>query len=231
MPKPSSFRRRSDFSPFSGTIRRVPGIGPQPCTCMLIGERPGIEEATHRPNPEPFVGPSGRILNLCLGAAAVARSSIYITNLVKSYRDYQKPTAEDIAADHDELAHEILACDPRIIGLVGGYAVTGVLGLDKAEMDKRHGVPILVTELFGGELTWSSLTSSHTDTQDGWLVMPILHPAGAVHSPDSLALILDDFLELGRLIDGEIGPVMDEIGDDTDYREILADDLGEILPW
>lgn len=183
---------------------------------MAIGERPGFEECTHRPCPRPFVGISGKYLDLCLQAAAIDRSTLYVTNLVKSFLNYQKPTAADIAADHDELVAEIIACDPEIIVLVGGWAVGNVLAREP-ELDKCHGVPTRVTELFGGELKWSGI------------VLPMIHPASAAHSPESLPIILDDVLTLGRLLDGEIGPVMDDGPDDLDYRIMRAPDLDLLL--
>jgi DNA polymerase len=184
---------------------------------MLIGERPGYEEATHRPTPMPFVGISGKYLDLCLEAANIDRSTLYITNLVKTFLNYQKPTAADIAADHDELVSEILACDPEIIVLIGAYSVENVLAREKSELDKCHGVPMRVTELFGGELTGD------------WIVLPMIHSASAAHSPESLPIILDDVLTLGRLLDGEVGPIMDEYPDDPDYRVVNAIELDSIL--
>lgn len=209
----SRFRRPS---PFTRPPQLVPGEGPQPCRCMFIGERPGYEEATCRPQPRPFVGISGKYLNLCLEAAAIDRSALYITNLVKSFLNYQKPTAADIAADHDELVSEIVACNPEIIVLVGAYSVGAVLAREP-ELDKCHGVPIRITKLFGGELTGN------------WIVLPMIHPASAAHSPESLPIILDDVLTLGRLLDGEIGPVMDDGPDELDYRIVRAPELASIL--
>lgn len=215
-----SFRRAK--SPFTRTPQRVPGEGPQPCACMLIGERPGYEESVHRPKPRPFVGISGKYLDLCLQAAAIDRSTLYITNLVKSYRDYQKPTAQDIADDHDELEAEIIACQPKVIVLIGAWSVENVLHREKSELDKCHGVPFRVTELFSGSV-WGGLDGD-------WIILPMIHPASAAHSPDSLNLVLDDIMSLGKLLDGEIGPVSDEIAEsDLDYRLVNARELNAIL--
>lgn len=217
MPYPNPNWRRSP-SPFRRTPQRVPGHGPQPADCMLIGERPGYEESVHRPTPKPFVGISGKYLDLCLQAANIERSSLYITNLVKSFRDYQKPTAEDIAEDHEELLTEIVTCDPKVIVLIGAWAVEHVLARDKSELDKCHGVPTRVDKLFDGELSGN------------WIILPMLHPASAAHAPDSLPLILDDVLTLGKLLDGEINPVADEIADgDLDYRLIGVRELDAVL--
>jgi DNA polymerase len=183
---------------------------------MLIGERPGYEECTHHP-PRPFIGISGKYLDLCLSAANIDRSTLYITNLVKSFLNYQKPTAADIAADHYELKLEIVACAPEVIVLIGAWSVENVLARDKSELDKCHGVPARVTELLGGELTGD------------WIVLPMIHPASAAHSPESLPIILDDVLTLGKLLDGEINPIVDEATDKLDYRIVNARELDRIL--
>lgn len=211
------FHHSTSANPFQRMPQRVPGIGPQPCRAMLIGEKPGREEATHRPCPEPFVGISGKYLNLCLDAANIPRSSLFLTNCVREFTGYTKPTRAELERDKPDLIQDILECNPEIIGLVGGIAVEWVLGRDKAEMEKVHGVPIAVTELFGGEM------------QGQWTVLPMLHPAGAIYSPEVLPQILDDVLTLGQLLDGEIGMVIDEVGDRTDYRVIGADELDEVL--
>ena len=213
---PSTFRRATQ-SPFHREPRRVPGVGPKPARCMLIAEKPGEAEAFHRPLPEPMVGPAGRVLNLCLDAADIDRSTLFIVNCVREFTSYSKPTREELERDKPELVQDIIECSPEIIGLVGGYAVEWVLGRPKAEMEKVHGVPLHVDKLFGGEVDWSGV------------VLPILHPAGATHSPDSLPMILDDVITLGKLLDGEMGVVVDEVGGDVDYRVVTVSDLEDIL--
>lgn len=213
-------------SPFANHFHRVPGEGPKPARLMLIGERPGQEEAR---KGRPFIGPSGRALNTCLEVAGLNRSEIYITNLVKTFNQYGKPTREDIARDHDELVQEIIECDPEVIALVGGWAVEGVLGMpwgEKAPMEKWHGVPRRCMSLFGGELEFCDLTSTRSigtegDGDDGgdngddgngggWLVIPTYHPANTIYSPDMWGAVLDDILRVAMLLAGEIHAVVDD---------------------
>src|ERR1700675_186754 len=155
--QPSRFKRSSPF-PFKP--KRVVGEGPLPARLMLIGEKPGFQESK---SGRPFVGPAGRYLSVFLEAANVERKEIYITNLVKEFTEYSKPTAEEISRDHDDLVAEILSCDPEIIGLVGGWAVEHIL-FCAPEMEKTHGIPIHVQSLFGTELCRAG----------GWTVIPLL---------------------------------------------------------
>lgn len=207
----STFRRHDPFA--NRPPKRVPGFGPQPCRCILIGEKPGFAESKSS-QPRPFIGPAGQYLDICLAAANIKRSELFLTNLVKEFTDYSKPTRAEIDRDHEELVTEILLCDPEVIGLVGGYAVEHVLGVEHAEIEKVHGVPVHVEALFGGELT----------RDGGYTVIPLLHPAGATHAPDTLPMILDDVLQLGRLLDHEIHVrESDPYAGREDYRDYEGD--------
>lgn len=185
----SGFRpaRHSSHSPFATKYYPVPGEGPMPARIMLIGERPGENEARRR---RPFVGRAGEILNTCLTAADLKRSDIYVTNLVKTYSDYSKPTVEEIERDWPELCDEITAVNPEIVGLLGTFAVEKLLGVDRAELERTHGVPVQPVHL--------------RDLLAGRVVLPMYHPASAFYSPEALALVLDDFLRLAQLNAGEI---------------------------
>lgn len=204
---PSRFRRAT---PFSTSFKRVLPSGPTPAQVLLIGEKPGRAEAERG---KPFIGISGRWMDTFLEAANVPRATIRCTNLVWEFTEYSKPTAEEIARDHDDLVAEILSCNPVIIGLVGGWAVEHVL-LREPEMEKTHGIPIHVPSLFGDELY----------RDGGWTVIPLLHPAGAVHASEAAPKILDDYLQLGRLLDGEITVrETDPYLNHEDYRESHGD--------
>jgi uracil-DNA glycosylase family 4 len=173
--------------------RLVFGEGPEQARLMLIGERPGEHESR---SGRPFVGAAGEIMNTMLAATDLDRKQIYVTNLVKSFADYDKPTQEDIAQWGSVLTQEILMCRPEVIGLLGAYAVQYVLKRPRADMERTHGVP--VQAVIQGEDD-NGDGSSHT-----CVCVPMLHPAGGLYNPDALANILDDFLRLGQYLDGEI---------------------------
>ncbi len=56
------------------------GEGPVPCDVMLVGEAPGANEDKQG---RPFVGASGKMLELFLEEAGISREEVYITNVVK----------------------------------------------------------------------------------------------------------------------------------------------------
>lgn len=58
----------------------VPGDGPTRPRLVFVGEAPGANEDKHR---KPFIGASGRFLNELLDSVGLARSEVFITNVVK----------------------------------------------------------------------------------------------------------------------------------------------------
>src|SRR5580692_6741685 len=96
-----SFRRPT---PFAKSLRRVLPSGPEDARVLLIGEKPGRQEAERG---RPFIGISGQYMDTFLSAANVPRSTVRVTNLVWEFTEYSKPTAEEIARDHDDLVAEI----------------------------------------------------------------------------------------------------------------------------
>lgn len=79
------------------------GVGPRTAQIVLVGEQPGDQEDTAG---TPFVGPAGEVLNRALEAAGLARSTMYITNVVKHFkfersgkrRLHQRPDSREIRA-------------------------------------------------------------------------------------------------------------------------------------
>ena len=59
------------------------GEGPRRARAMLVGEQPGHEEDLAG---KPFVGPAGRVLDRALEAAGIARTDVYVTNVVKHFK-------------------------------------------------------------------------------------------------------------------------------------------------
>ena len=91
---------------------------------LFIGERPG---ATELATGHPFVGRSGRFLDKQLEKIGVKRTDCYITNVVKSYAEGNKPpTDEEIQAYLPILEKEIDEIRPEIIVLLGKTASRNV---------------------------------------------------------------------------------------------------------
>jgi len=116
--------------PLHKTRRNVVlGRGAVPCDILFIGEAPGKVEDLHG---EPFIGPSGKMLDFMMEAAAqcsgVPAPSYYITNTCACRPTDSlsgpnlKPTPEQLAACHERLVEEITAASPKRVVLVGKVA-------------------------------------------------------------------------------------------------------------
>lgn len=110
----------------------VPGIGSVEPKVMFVGEAPGKQEDIEL---QPFVGPTGQILNDCLFKAGLKRSECYLTNVVK-YRpplnDFKKLYLIGVSLDKsvEELwDNEINKLRPNVIVAVGDEALSAVCGV------------------------------------------------------------------------------------------------------
>jgi uracil-DNA glycosylase len=109
------------------------GEGPEHARVMMIGEVPGDQEDRQG---HPFVGPAGTLLDRALTAAGIARSDVYLTNIVKHFkfeqrgkrRIHKKPNALEISACRPWLDAELAVVRPEIVVLLGATAAQSILG-------------------------------------------------------------------------------------------------------
>ncbi len=149
------------------------GEGSPRAAMMLIGEQPGDKEdiAGH-----PFVGPAGRILDEALQAAAIDRSVVYVTNVVKHFnwvpaergkrRIHKKPRHFEIEACRPWLEAEIALTRPQVIVCLGATAAQALLGRNFSVMKQR------------AQFVPSPLAR--------W-VMATVHPSSILRAPDAAA--------------------------------------------
>jgi uracil-DNA glycosylase len=118
---------------YEGATQTVFGEGPAKARLMLVGEQPGDREDVEG---HPFVGPAGRELDRGLEAAGIARSDVYLTNVVKHFkykargkrRIHQKPDAAEIRACRPWLEAELAALKPAALVCLGATAAQALLG-------------------------------------------------------------------------------------------------------
>lgn len=98
----------------------VLGEGPNLAEIMLVGQNPGKEEIKRG---KPFVGRSGKYLDIVLVKNNIDRSKLYITSVVKqSTPGNRKPTEKEIRHWMPYLIDEIKRIKPKIIFLMGEVA-------------------------------------------------------------------------------------------------------------
>jgi len=134
--------------------------GPIPCDVAIVGEAPNTEELKQGRG---FVGPSGRMLWDLLARVGLYRGRVYVSNLSKVQcgdEDWRKMTDEQLAALRLDLTTELALTAPSVVLAVGARAAQA-LSPDFLDMRTHHGIPL---------------------QGPGYLVLPIWHPAAALHA-------------------------------------------------
>ena len=155
--------------------RTVPGTGPASAEIMFIGEAPGAREDEQG---VPFVGPAGRFLDELLAAAGLSRDTVYICNVVKCRPPGNRdPAPEEIAACRSFLDRQIEIVDPKVLVTLGRFSMARWFA--GTTISRVHGQPKRI---------------------DGRFVVPMYHPAAALHRGDLRAVIEADFAQLPALL-------------------------------
>jgi uracil-DNA glycosylase family 4 len=131
------------------------GVGHPQADWMIVGEAPGEQEDRLG---EPFVGPSGRLLDNMLRSLRLGRAEappgrqVYIANTLKCRPPGNRnPTPEELAACEPFLVRQIALVQPRIILAMGRFAVQSLLrsnepiGRLRGRVHHYQGVPLVVT--------------------------------------------------------------------------------------
>jgi uracil-DNA glycosylase len=146
-----------------GRQQTVFGTGHRRAHCLVVGEAPGEQEDRAG---EPFVGPSGQLLDRMLAALGLTRGpagldadrdanpahQVYIANTIKCRPPLNRnPSADELAACQPFLQRQVALVQPRVILAMGRFAVQSLLGSDEAlgklrgRLHQWHGVPLVVT--------------------------------------------------------------------------------------
>jgi DNA polymerase len=153
----------------------VPGEGPADARIMFIGEAPGFNEDRQG---RPFVGAAGKFLDELLALASLQRGDVFITNIVKHRPPNNRdPEADEIAACAGYLERQIAAIDPRVIVTLGRFSMARWFPGER--ITRIHGQPRRVGNR---------------------LIVPMMHPAAALHQPQNRSLIEDDFRRLPEIL-------------------------------
>ncbi len=104
----------------------VPGEGSPNARLMIVGEAPGArEDETGRP----FVGRSGNLLTTYLSEIGLTREEVFITSVLKCRPPRNRsPHRNEIDACLPYLIRQIMSIQPEIIMLVGGVAISSLIG-------------------------------------------------------------------------------------------------------
>ena len=152
------------------------GSGNPDADIVLVGEAPGAREDAQG---VPFVGASGRLLDSMLESIGLQRSDIYIANVLKcrppSNRD---PRPAEIGTCIPFLFRQLDAIRPKVVGTLGNFATRVLTG-------RKEGITALRGEVFEVR---------------SWTVVPMYHPAAALHNGSLRGEIRVDFERLATRI-------------------------------
>ncbi len=153
----------------------VPGEGPPKARVMLIGEGPGWHEDQQG---RPFVGNAGKFLNELLGKAGLERDGVFVTNVVKCRPPGNRdPMPDEIAACSTYLDRQIAAIDPDVIVTLGRFSMARWFPGER--ISRIHGQP---------------------KREGGRLIVPMYHPAAALHQGALRGAIEEDFGKLPKFL-------------------------------
>mgnify|MGYP001002797116 FL=1 len=153
----------------------VPGEGPAQARILFIGEGPGFNE---NEVGRPFVGQAGKFLDELLGYAGLTREEVFITNVVKCRPPGNRdPLPEELTACAGFLDRQIDALQPEVIVTLGRFSMARYL--PNARISDVHGQPAWVNNR---------------------LILPMFHPAAALHQPSLKSAVITDFENLSEAI-------------------------------
>lgn len=175
----AEYRRKHGFKP-------VIGEGNHDAEIMFIGEAPGEEEAKCG---RPFVGKSGKILDVLLREAGIARSEVYITSVVKDRPSgNRKPTKEEIQLYSPYTVKQIEIIKPKVIATLGSVAFEWVY-----ENFGFNSAPLKISQSHGKCFRIRKGLKAH--------MISLYHPAVALYDPKMLSILEKDMAKVPGVVE------------------------------
>ena len=172
-----------------GRTQVVFGAGNAHADLMFVGEAPGFHEDKQG---LPFVGQAGKLLEKLLAQIGLARSDVYIANVLKCRPPGNRdPQPDEIEACESHLFRQIELIQPTVVATLGNFA-TKLLSGRQLGITKVHGQEQETT--LGGRKV---------------LLYPLYHPAAALYTPTMLQILAADFARLPELLGRSLEPIVE----------------------
>ena len=173
-----------DGCPLSKTATKlVFGDGNPRARIVFIGEAPGAEEDRQG---LPFVGPSGRLLDLMLASIGLNRTKVFISNtLFWRPPGNRNPNTTEVATCMPFVERMLELIDPEFLVVLGGPAASALLGQKES-----------VGRLRGRDFTYQT-----TGLPRPVRARAMYHPAYLLRSPAQKRLAWRDLLALKKAIE------------------------------
>lgn len=156
---------------------------------MLIGEAPGAEEDEQG---RPFVGASGKMIDLCLIKAGLHRKKVYISNVVKCRPPGNRdPEQDEVGACFAYLAEEIAQVKPKVIVCIGLWAIKTLTG--EGTIARARG---------------KLLAPKAKIRVGGAKIIATYHPAAGMHNPGKRTFFEDAIIEDLKYAKNVVNPIL-----------------------
>lgn len=154
----------------------VPGEGRPDADIVFIGEGPGYYEDQQA---RPFVGPAGQFLEQLLASIGLRREDVYIGNVIKCRPpENRDPLPQEINACRKWLDRQLEIIGPRVVATLGRYSMNRYF--PGQSISRIHGQPRRVGDM---------------------VVVPMYHPAAALHQGSLRRTIEEDFKKLPAILE------------------------------
>ncbi|WP_228430597.1 uracil-DNA glycosylase [Baekduia soli] len=156
------------------------GSGNADAELMFVGEAPGRNEDLQG---LPFVGQAGQLLDRLLGEIGLARSDVFINNVLNCRPPGNRdPQPAEIEHCQDFLFRKIELVQPSMIVTLGNFA-TKLLRQDTTGVMRLHGRPEV--RVVGTRAV---------------RLYPVFHPAAALYTPANVDVLREDFARIPELL-------------------------------
>jgi DNA polymerase len=162
-----------------GRRQVVFGVGNPNADLMFVGEGPGADEDIQG---EPFVGRAGQLLTKIIEAMGMARSDVYIANVIKCRPPQNRnPEPDEVEKCEPFLFRQIETIKPKVIVALGKFAAQSLLKTTEP-----------ITRLRGREYKYRDA-----------ILMPTYHPAFLLRNPSSKREVWEDMKRVRAILAGE----------------------------
>ncbi|MDP9236855.1 MAG: uracil-DNA glycosylase [Chloroflexota bacterium] len=162
-------------------MNAVPGEGNPEAAIVFVGEGPGFYEDQQG---RPFVGASGKFLDELLRSIGMDRKTVFITNVVKCRPPGNRdPQPDEIEACGKHLEAQLAVIGPKVVVTLGRHSMQRYFPGES--IGRIHGQPRRKGDV---------------------IVVPMYHPAAALHQGSLRKVIEADFMRLPEFLKKTLSP-------------------------